>query len=278
MSHEMLVLANGEKDKGYWKGTCFNEMGRQNIRAGLSTKFGFDLPWGKIKSRLEHLRRQYDIYKRVTKNATGLGFTAFGEIDMSTDWWDQLVKMCPEATKLRTHPLRDIPLLDTLYHKVTISVSEGWQHQEGTSQLPQQIESEEEEAYEIPPPANRHADSQKTNQTNGSKRIREEKPSRSKSSRKRPNSDHWDRITSTLENQERFWSAGRKTFDSFNPFNTAICTEELLKMSTLDQDSELYWAALDHLACNENGRQIFMTLPNEQQKIKYLERATGKKN
>ncbi|KAF8105153.1 hypothetical protein N665_0162s0032 [Sinapis alba] len=256
MSHEMLVLANGEKDKGYWKGTCFNEMERQNIHVGLSTKFGFHLPWGKIKIRLKHLRKHYDIYKRVTKNATGLGFTEFGEIDMSTDWWNQLIKVCPEATKLCVLPLRDIPLLDSLHHKVTISVSE-------------------EEAYEILPP--RHADSQKTHQTHGSKRVHEEKPSRSKSSRKRPNSDHWDCITSTLENQERFRSAGRKKFDSFNPFNTAICTEERLKMSTLDQDSKLYWVALDYLARNESGRQIFMTLLNEQQKIKYLERATGKK-
>ena len=93
---------------------------------------------------------------------------------------------------------------------------------------------------------------------------------------KRPNLDHWDRITNTLENQERFWSAGRQKIDSFNPFNTAICTEELLKLSTLDQESELYWASLDYLASNENGRQIFMTLPDEKQKIKYLERATGK--
>ncbi|CAH8314629.1 unnamed protein product [Eruca vesicaria subsp. sativa] len=61
--------------------------------------------------------------KRVTKNANGLGFTQFGEIDMSTDWWDQLIKMCPEAAKHRVHPLRDIPLLDSLYHKVTISAA-----------------------------------------------------------------------------------------------------------------------------------------------------------
>ncbi|CAN6860776.1 hypothetical protein Bca4012_044424 [Brassica carinata] len=217
-------------------------------------------------------------YINVTKNATGLGFTKFGEIDMSADWWDQQIKACPESTKLRVHPLRDIPLLDSLYLKVTISVSEGWQHQQGPSQLPQRIESEEEEYDDISSPINMPEDSQKTHQMHSTKGAHQEKPSRTKSSRKRPNLDHWDRITNTLENQERFWSAGRQTFDSFNPFNTAICTEELLKLSTLDQEIELYWASLDYLASNENGRQIFMTLPDEKQKIKYLERATGKMN
>lgn len=32
-------------------------------------------------------------YINVTKNATGLGFTKFGEIDMSADWWDQQIKV-----------------------------------------------------------------------------------------------------------------------------------------------------------------------------------------
>ena len=174
--------------------------------------------------------------------------------------------------------MRDIPLLYSLYLKVTISVSEGWQHQQGPSQLPQRIESEEEEYDDISSPINMPEDSQKTHQMHSTKGAHQEKPSRTKSSRKRPNLDHWDRITNTLENQERFWSAGRQTFDSFNPFNTAISTEELLKLSTLDQEIELYWASLDYLASNENGRQIFMTLPDEKQKIKYLERATGKMN
>ncbi|CAG7885180.1 unnamed protein product [Brassica rapa] len=84
---------------------------------------------------------------------------------MSADWWDQLIKACPEATKLRVHPLRDIPLLDSLYLKVTISVSEGWQHQQGPSQLPQRIESEEEEYDDISSPINMPEDTQKTHQT-----------------------------------------------------------------------------------------------------------------
>lgn len=126
-------------------------------------------------------------------------------------------------------------------------------------------------------PICRPEDNQKTPQTHVPNKSHE-RLTKSRSSKKRPNSDHWDRITSTLENQERFWSAGRKTFDSFNPFSSAICTEELLKMSSIDHDGELYWRALDCLAGNESSRQIFMTLPTEQQKIKYLERLTGKKN
>ena len=139
MGHEILVLANGEKDKGYWKGTCFSEMGRRNIRAGFLIRFGLNLPWGKFKTRLEHLRRQYDIYKRVTKNATGLSFTEFSEIDMSADWWDQLIKV--------------------LFNKLIVT--------------------------DISSPINMPEDSQKTHQTHSSKGAHQEKPSRTRSSRKK---------------------------------------------------------------------------------------------
>ena len=54
--------------------------------------------------------------------------------------------------------------------------------------------------------------------------------------------------------------------------------QELLKMTTLNHESELYWTAIDYLASDESGRQIFMSLPNEEEKIKFLERKTGRTN
>ncbi|VVA98471.1 unnamed protein product [Arabis nemorensis] len=219
----------------------------------------------------------HEMSHEMLVNATGLGFNEFGELHMSNDWWDQLIKACPDASKVRQYPLRDIPLLDNLYSKVTISVSEGWQHHDGPSQLSQDTELEEEELEEISSPIRRPEENPKTHQTHVFGKSKE-KPTKPRSSWKRPNLDHWDRITSTLENQERFWSASQKTFDSFNPFSSALCTEELLKMSRLDHDGELYWTALEYLAGNENSHQIFLTLPNEEEKIKYLERVTGKKN
>ncbi|KAL0789003.1 hypothetical protein Bca101_005249 [Brassica carinata] len=44
-------------------------------------------------------------------------------------------KGCSEASKLRAHPLKDIPLLDRLYARVTVSVKEGWQPHAGPSKL-----------------------------------------------------------------------------------------------------------------------------------------------
>ncbi|XP_010439638.1 PREDICTED: uncharacterized protein LOC104723044 isoform X1 [Camelina sativa] len=126
MSHEMLVLASGEKDKGYWRGTCFSEMGRQNIRAGFLKRFGLDLQWKKIKTRLEHLRKQYDIYKRVTKNVTGVGFNEFGELDMSPDWWDQLIAAYDsdeyetmEEETLNPFDLDDVPENENTHYEPT---------------------------------------------------------------------------------------------------------------------------------------------------------------
>lgn len=120
-----------------------------------------------------------------------------------------MLQACPEVRKVCQHPLRDIPLLDSLYRKVKISVSESWQHEKEPSQLPQDIEPEEIEFEEISSPIRRHEDSQKTPQTHVPNKSYE-RLTKSKSSRKRPNSDHWDRITSTLENQERFWSMAQQ--------------------------------------------------------------------
>ncbi|WZZ27756.1 hypothetical protein YC2023_011157 [Brassica napus] len=69
------------------------------------------------------------------------------KIDMSTDWWDQLIKI--------------------LFNKLMLASS---RRTEPTSS---KIESQEDEADEISPPANRHAaaDSQKTHKPHGSKQI-----------------------------------------------------------------------------------------------------------
>ncbi|KAF2533295.1 hypothetical protein F2Q70_00030822 [Brassica cretica] len=80
-------------------------------------------------------KKQYDVYKRITRNATGLGFNESGEIAITSYWWNELIKGCLEASKLRTHLLKDIPLLDRLYARVTVSVNEGWQPRDGPSKL-----------------------------------------------------------------------------------------------------------------------------------------------
>ncbi|KAL1193476.1 hypothetical protein V5N11_000374 [Cardamine amara subsp. amara] len=267
MSRGLLELCNDQNKKGHWKGTCLDEIGRQSVRAEFLKLFGLDLPWKIFKHRMDHLKKQYDVYKRITRTATGLGFNEFGEVDMSPDWWNELVRSCPEASKLRTHPLKDIPLLDRLYERVTVSVSEGWQLRAGPSQLgrdtpspfPQVIVSDEE--VEPLRPIGKSG-------TRGK--------GKSVASRKQAQSDKWDRLTTAIEDQGNFWKGGRETFECLNPFSCAVCMQQLTKMTLLNHESELYWAAIDYLASDENGRQIFMSLPNEEEKIKFLERKTGK--
>ncbi|XP_010412500.1 PREDICTED: uncharacterized protein LOC104698807 [Camelina sativa] len=268
LSHGLLQLCNDQNDKGHWKGTCLDEIGRQSVRAEFLKRFGLDLPWKTFKNRMDHIKKQYDVYKRITRTATGLGFNEFGELDMSADWWNELISSCPEASRLRSHPLKDIPLLDRLYARVNVSVNEGWQPRAGPSQL----------RPDPPSPLIKVNDSDEELTPLGpiGKSCRGKGKDVASSSRKRAQPDKWDRLTTALEDQGQFWKGGRETFESLNPFSCAVCMQELTKMTLLNHESELYWAAIDYLASDENGRQIFMSLPNEEEKIKFLERKTGK--
>lgn len=93
LSHGLLQLCNDQNDKGHWKGTCLDEIGWQSVRAEFLKLFGLDLPWKIFKHRMDHLKKQYDVYKRITRNATGLGFNEAGEINMESDWWNELIKV-----------------------------------------------------------------------------------------------------------------------------------------------------------------------------------------
>ncbi|CAH8373018.1 unnamed protein product [Eruca vesicaria subsp. sativa] len=157
-------------------------------------------------------------------------------------------RSCREASKLRTHPLKDIPLHDRLYVRITVSFNEGWQPRAGASQLlrdqpipfPQVVESDEEVEPVGP---------------TGKSRPRGN--SKAAASRKQANPDKWDRHTTAIEDHRKFWKGGRETFESLNPFICAVCMQEFLKITTLNHESELYWAAFDYLASNESGRQVF---------------------
>ncbi|WZZ43865.1 hypothetical protein YC2023_040124 [Brassica napus] len=43
-------------------------------------------------------------------------------------------------------------------------------------------------------------------------------------------------------------------------------------MTTLNHESELYWTAIDYLASDESDFQIFMSLPNEEENIKVVQK------
>lgn len=168
---------------------------------------------------------------------------------------------------MRAHPLKDIPLLDRLYERITVSVNEGWQPRAGPSQLPRDSPSPFPQVVELDEEVEPIGSIGKSGPRGKGKAV---------ASRKQVNPDKWDRLTTAIKDQGKFWKGGRETFESLNPFSCAVCMQELLKMTTLNHESELYWAAIDYLASNESGRQIFMSLPNEAEKIKFLARKTGK--
>ncbi|KAH0892304.1 hypothetical protein HID58_054733 [Brassica napus] len=100
---------------------------------------------------------------------------------------------CSEASKLRAHPLKDIPLLDRLYARVTVSVKEGWQPHAGPSKL-----------RDAPNPF-----TQKSNQLNRLENWDHVGKGKAVASRKQVNPDKWERLTTAIENQGKFWKGGR---------------------------------------------------------------------
>lgn len=147
-------------------------------------------------------------------------------------------------------------------------MNEGWQPRAGPSQLPREPSSPFPYVVESDEEVERVGSSRKSASRGKGKAIA--------SSSKKGNPDKWDRLTTAIEDQGKFLKGGREAFETLNPFSVAVCMQELVKMTKLDHDSELYWAAIDYLASDESGRQIFMSLPNEAEKIKFLERKTGK--
>ncbi|KAG2292089.1 hypothetical protein Bca4012_064690 [Brassica carinata] len=101
----------------------------------------------KVKNRLDTLKKQYEIYRRITFGSTGLGFNSrTRSIDAPEHWWKDKIKAYPEATKLRSHPLRFIPLLDVVFRDETVVVEESWQPRRGVQhRIPRVQLSDEEE-------------------------------------------------------------------------------------------------------------------------------------
>ncbi|CAH8256147.1 unnamed protein product [Arabidopsis lyrata] len=83
-------------------------------------------------NRLDTLKKQYEVYRKITFGSTGLGTNQrTGSLDAPDHWWKDKIKAYPEAAKLRSHPLRFIPLLDVVFRDETVVVEESWQPRRG---------------------------------------------------------------------------------------------------------------------------------------------------
>ncbi|XP_023634438.1 uncharacterized protein LOC111829506 [Capsella rubella] len=97
MTRLLLELITLEKQAGNSRGKTLSEKGKENVLIDFKNHFPITLTWNKIKNRLDTLKRQYEIY----------------------------------PSRLRSHPLRFLPLLDVVFRDETVVVEESWQPRRG---------------------------------------------------------------------------------------------------------------------------------------------------
>ncbi|XP_019085789.1 PREDICTED: uncharacterized protein LOC104715431 [Camelina sativa] len=99
MTRLLLDLITLEKQVGNSRGKSLSEKGKENVLTEFKKEFPLTLNWNKIKNRLDTLKRQYELY----------------------------------PSKLRSHPLRFIPLLHVVFRDETVVVEESWQPRHGVN-------------------------------------------------------------------------------------------------------------------------------------------------
>ena len=88
-----LQLRIEEKLKGNDRKQNVNEAGRQSIIEKFFDAYGERHPWRKFEIKHTTCKTQYTKYKQLINKRTGLGFDAYGLIEMSDDWWNELFKV-----------------------------------------------------------------------------------------------------------------------------------------------------------------------------------------
>ncbi|KAL0885188.1 hypothetical protein Bca101_009170 [Brassica carinata] len=95
----------------------------------------------KVKNRLDTLKKQYEIYRRITFGSTGLGFNSrTRSIDAPEHWWKDKIKAYPEVF---------IPLLDVVFRDETVVVEESWQPRRGVQHRTPGVQLSDEEEVQM---------------------------------------------------------------------------------------------------------------------------------
>ncbi|CAD5313909.1 unnamed protein product [Arabidopsis thaliana] len=216
-----LELRIDEKLKGNIRKHTVNEAGRQSIIDKFYEVYGVRHQWKKFGIKFTTCKKQYETFRKLTHNRTGLGYFANGSIDMSEDWWNERCKI---------------------------------------------------------PPSNIGNGPSASNFGNGPSAS-----SRSKASKKRSRSEPAggevvaEVIRESLESQDKILSRKNELIESHPELtcNQLRAMEVLHSMPTIRRWSPLYKAAIQHLKEDINNRQTFLCYGDDENKVLYLEYATG---
>ncbi|CAN7048864.1 hypothetical protein IGI04_026234 [Brassica rapa subsp. trilocularis] len=196
-------------------------------------------------------------------------------IQMDDEWWNDRIQQIPDAAKLRAHPLTDIDRLDQLFGGKHISTDDGYYPGSGVDQNTESETVTENEHDTVNLEDDSDAPSRNQNETpssynQSSKRVYGNTSRSSSSARKRGTPKvSYDFVTNEayMKRTELYEQA------QDNKLECAIAS--LQTLPGLQYDSSLYWGAVTVLQSNETHARVYLTLPDDDARIKYLERMTG---
>ncbi|KAL0733063.1 hypothetical protein Bca4012_009273 [Brassica carinata] len=104
----------------------------------------------KVKNRLDTLKKQYEIYRRITFGSTGLGFNSrTRSIDAPEHWWKDKIKVHVKPSLICAYPEVFIPLLDVVFRDETVVVEESWQPRRGVQHRTPGVQLSDEEEVQM---------------------------------------------------------------------------------------------------------------------------------
>ncbi|KAF8098112.1 hypothetical protein N665_0273s0013 [Sinapis alba] len=226
---ELITLKKQDKNS---KGKNLSEQGKQNVLKEFKKQFSVTINWNKVKNRLYILKKQYEYYPYS------------------------------KASKLRSHPLCFIPLLNMVFRDETVVVEVSWQPRRGVHHRTPQVELSDEEEVQIQNDSH-DLDHIEQEDTDCMKDISHRK-------HKRNTMDSTlDRIAATMEDQngilEQMASSTSKTKSTnANEEHSALVVKCVRGVHDLTPMIELYQASLDLIATNDIVRGLFMACPDDE--------------
>ncbi|KAG2291538.1 hypothetical protein Bca52824_038207 [Brassica carinata] len=181
----------------------------------------------------------------------------------------------PDAAKLRAHPLTDIDRLDRLFRGKHISTDDGYYPGSGVDQNTESETVTENEHDTVNLEDDSDAPSRNQNETpssynQSSKRVYENTSRSSSSARKRGTSKvSYDFVTNEA------YMKRTELYERAQDSKLERAIASLQTLPGLQYDSSLYWGAVRVLQSNETHACVYLTLPDDDARIKYLERMTG---
>ncbi|CAN6851545.1 unnamed protein product [Brassica oleracea var. botrytis] len=198
-----------------------------------------------IQKQILFYKKMYDIYRRLGR-MTGVSFHETTKaIQMDDEWWKDRILEISDAAKLRAHPLTVIDILDRLF---------GGKHISTDDDIIQVLEWIRIPSLRLLPRMNTTLNTSRS----------------SSSARKRGTSKvSYDFVTNEA------YMKRTKLYERAQDNKLERAIASLQKLPGLQYDSSLYWGAVTVLQSNETHARVYLTLPDDDARIKYLERMTG---